>query len=492
MKNKTLYRTFSVFVVYCILGCSSKPGDIPPNEVIPTALQVEYQKMELIGFVHFTVNTFTNREWGFGDEQPSVFNPTEFDANQWASVAAEVGMRELILTAKHHDGFALWPSQYTEHSVKYSDWRQSTGDVVGDFVTASRQRGIKVGLYLSPWDRNHAEYGNPEYIEYYHNQLRELLTNYGEITEVWFDGANGGTGYYGGANEERRIDRENYYRWAETWSLVKSLQPTALIFSDAGPDIRWIGNERGYAGETNWSTISTQGIIVGQADGSYLNTGDPEGRQWVVPLCNTSIRPGWFYHATEDDEVKSPQELLEVYYRSVGRNCVLLLNVPPDTRGLFHENDVAVLREFRQILDETFAVNLAAGSPVTADNHRLRHPKFAPGNITDDDPDSYWATDDGVLTGTIDIDLGQSTYFDRIVLQEPIRFGQRISEFAIDARAEDRWTEIARGTTIGYKRIFRIPAVEADRVRIRIGGANNVPALSNFGLYKASDREAGP
>jgi alpha-L-fucosidase len=446
--------------------------------------------MEFIGFVHFTVNTFTDQEWGFGDEPPDVFDPTAFDAHQWASVAAEVGMKELILTAKHHDGFCLWPSQHTEHSVKNSPWRNGTGDVVGELVSAAREHDIKVGLYLSPWDRNHAEYGRPLYLEFYHNQLRELLTDYGDITEVWFDGANGGTGYYGGANEERRIDRETYYQWPETWALVKSLQPGILIFSDAGPDIRWIGNEHGFAGETNWSMINTVGIVVGAADGAYLNTGDPAGRKWVVPLCNTSIRPGWFYHAAEDEKVKTPQDLLEVYYRSVGRNCVLLLNIPPDQRGLFHENDMEVLREFRRVLDETFAVNLALGKPVEADNYRDRNSYFAPSNIVDDDLDSYWATDDGVPQATLEIDLGEPIYFDRIMLQEPIRFGQRISAFAIDAHVDGEWTTLVKGTTVGYKRLLRIPGIEVDRVRIVIEEANSAPALSNLGLFKASAAES--
>jgi alpha-L-fucosidase len=229
-------------------ACGEPPADIDPNDVVPTTPQVEYQQMEFIGFIHFTVNTFTDREWGFGDESPRIFDPTELDASQWTEVAADVGMKELILTAKHHDGFSLWPSRYTEHSVKRSPWKDGSGDIVGDLFAASKTHGLKVGLYLSPWDRNHAEYGSPAYLEYYRSQLRELLTDYGEVTEIWVDGANGGTGYYGGANEERRIDRETYYQWPETFGLVKSLQPGSLIFSDAGPDIRWIGNERGFAG----------------------------------------------------------------------------------------------------------------------------------------------------------------------------------------------------------------------------------------------------
>ncbi len=490
MKSKTQCRSaWLVLTAVTLARCAAAPTDIPPNEVVPSAQQLAYQKMELIGFVHFSINTFTDKEWGYGDESPGLFDPTQFDADQWAAIAAEVGFKQLILTAKHHDGFCLWPSRYTEHSVKHSPWKNGAGDIVGEFVAASRRRDIKVGLYLSPWDRNHPDYGRPEYLDYYRKQLSELLTAYGEITEVWFDGANGGTGHYSGANEERRIDRATYYNWADTWALVRSLQPGALIFSDAGPDVRWIGNERGFAGETNWSTIDSEGIVVGAADAAYLNTGDPEGRQWVVPLCNTSIRPGWFYHADEDDQVKSPQELLDVYYKSVGRNCVLLLNVPPDRRGRFHERDAAVLREFRRILDETFSYNLAAGKHVEADQQRSGHSRFAPVNLVDSDPESYWATDNDVRRATLEIDLGEPTYFDRIMLQEPIRFGQRISAFAIEARIEGEWAAIARGTTIGYKRLLRIPGVTADRVRIRIQRANNTPALSHFGLFKAAARE---
>jgi len=307
------------------------------------------------------------------------------------------------------------------------------------------------------------------------------------VTEIWVDGANGGTGYYGGANDERRIDRETYYDWDETFALVKSLQPGTLIFSDAGPDIRWIGNERGYAGETNWSMLDTDDVVIGAADNAYLNSGDPEGKDWVVPLCNTSIRPGWFYHKEQDDDVKSLADLLEVYYRSVGRNCVLLLNIPPDQRGLFHENDVAALREFRRVLDETFAVNLAAGKPVQADNHRAGHAYFSPSNITDDDVSSYWATDDGIRQATLEVELGEATRFNRILLQEPIRFGQRVSRFTIEARVNKEWMQVAQATTIGYKRILRIDGVEADVVRIVIENANNVPAISNFGLFMAAE-----
>jgi len=476
-------------VAALVAGACGAPPDIPSNPVVPTPEQVAYQKQELIGFVHFTVNTFTDREWGYGDEPESVFAPTALDVDQWAAVAAEAGMQELILTAKHHDGFCLWPSAYTEHSVKNSPWRDGKGDVLRELADAARRHGLRVGFYLSPWDRNRADYGTPAYIEYYRNQLRELLTAYGEVAELWFDGANGGTGWYGGADEERRIDRTTYYDWPDTWGLVKSIQPATLVFSDAGPDIRWIGNERGWAGETDWSMIDTDRVTVGAADTRYLNTGDPDGTSWVVPLCDVSIRPGWFYHPSEDDRVKSPQALVDTWYRSVGRNCVLLLNVPPDTRGLIHDNDIAALREFRRILDETFATNLAEGAAVNAGSRWGRNAKFAPANLVDDDADSYWAASDGTRADRLEVDLGEAVRFDRILLQEPIRLGQRIERFAVQAGVNGQWTTIARGTTIGYKRVLRVPAVSADRVRILIEASNNVPALSNFGLYFASPDE---
>lgn len=470
---------------------STTPPVMPSNDVIPAPTQVEYQKMEFIGFIHFTVNTFTDKEWGYGDESEQVFNPTGFDPGQWARVAKSVGMKELILTAKHHDGFCLWPSRYTEHSVKNSPWKNGKGDIVREFVDACQKYGLKVGLYLSPWDRNHADYGTPAYIEYYWNQLKELLKEYGEISEIWFDGANGGTGYYGGADESRHIDRTTYYRWDETWSIVKSLQPRILIFSDAGPDIRWIGNEKGYAGETNWSTINSDAIIVGAADQDYLNSGDPNGKNWVVPLCNTSIRPGWFYHESENDLVKTPVELVDVYYKSVGRNGVLLLNVPPDKRGLFHENDIKALREFKSILDGTFRTNLASGKKVEASNYRMRHKKFAPSNIVDGDVDSYWATDDNIRQATLEIDLGGPVLFDRILIQEPIRFGQRISKFEILGRIDGKWISLAQGTTIGYKRLLQISPVDADKIRLILKESNNIPSISNFGLFRASEKEKG-
>ncbi|MDZ7317443.1 MAG: alpha-L-fucosidase [candidate division KSB1 bacterium] len=472
-----------------LLLAAKEPADIPPMPVVPTPQQIAYQKMELIGFIHYTVNAFTDKEWGFGDESPDIFNPSELDARQWVEVAKSGGMKQLILTAKHHDGFCLWPSAYTEHSIKNSPYKNGRGDIVGELAAACREAGLRLGLYLSPWDRNHAAYGRPEYITYFRNQLTELLTSYGEISEVWFDGANGGDGWYGGANERRTIDRATYYDWPTTWALVRRLQPNALIFSDAGPDIRWIGNESGIAGETNWSTLDRSRVVVGEADQAYLNTGEPNGPHWVVGECDVSIRPGWFYHASEDDKVKTPQQLVELYYLSVGRNGTLLLNLPPDRRGLIHEKDAASLREFRSILDETFRIDLAAGKKVRASSQWQKHAKFAPGNVTDGDADSYWAANPRDPQPTLTVDLGRPTTFDRILLQEPIRLGQRISRFSVEGLVDGKWQKLAEGTTIGYKRLLRIEPVTVQRLRLVILGSKAVPAVSNFGLYKASPRE---
>lgn len=491
MKRKRL--NVIVFATLSILaGCNfgiHQPSDIPPNEVVPTILQVEYQQMEMIGFLHFSVNTFTNREWGYGDEDPMIFNPTQLNVEQWVTTAKSAGFGELILTAKHHDGFCLWPSRFTEHGIQNSGFKNGQGDIVREFVDACKKHGIKTGLYLSPWDRNHKDYGKPEYITYYRNQLTELLTLYGEINEIWFDGANGGDGYYGGAFEIRKIDSKTYYDWDSTFALVKKLQPNILIFSDAGPDVRWVGNERGYAGETFWSTINKEKLIIGNSDQDYLNTGEMDGLHWIIGQCDVSIRPGWFYHQTEDNLVKSNLELVDIYYSSVGRNAVLLLNLPPDTRGLIHENDVAALKAFKEIIDETFAVNLADGASVTATNYRLQHKKFSPENVLDNNLKTYWATDDSVHPAALTISFDEEKLFDRILIREPIYLGQRIISFQVEIMNEMEWQVVFDGTTIGYKRLIRIHPVKTSKVRLKILQANNTVAISEFGLFLSSEKE---
>lgn len=453
---------------------------------LPTERQLHWHALEAYGFVHFTVNTFTDREWGLGDESPAIFNPTAFDADQIARTAKEGGLRGLILTAKHHDGFCLWPSKFTEHSIKNSPYKNGRGDIVKEMGEACRRAGLEFGVYLSPWDRNHVEYGRPAYLTYYRNQLRELLTNYGPLFTVWFDGANGGDGYYGGANEKRSIDNRSYYDWPNTWAIVRELQPGAAMFSDAGPDFRWVGNENGIAGETCWATLDMTKPIRYPGGGSAgLNSGERPGTQWLPAECDVSIRPGWFYHASEDAAVKTPAQLLDIYYKSVGRGADLNLNLPPDRRGLIHDNDVRSLREFRRLLDQTFATNLARGARVTASNSRggESERRFAAANALDGNRDTYWSTDDAVTTPELVLDLGSGKTFNVVDLREYLPLGQRIEAFAVDVWREGRWSEYATATSIGNRRLLRGPRVTTAKVRLRITQAPVAPALAEFGLY---------
>ncbi len=445
--------------------------------------------METYAFLHFTINTFTDKEWGYGDEDPNLFNPTAFDSDAIILALKAGGMTGVILTCKHHDGFCLWPTRTTEHCVRSSSWRGGKGDVVKDLSVAARRQGLKFGVYLSPWDRNQPQYGRNEYIDVYRRQLRELLTQYGPIFEVWHDGANGGDGFYGGAREKRTIDKHTYYDWPKTWDLVRSLQPEAVIFSDVGPDIRWVGNERGYANDTCWETYDPVGESGGSAAPGDVRAresgnGTRRGSKWLPPECDVSIRPGWFYHASEDARVKTPTQLLDLYYRSVGRGGSLLLNVPPDRRGLLHETDTRVLREFDGLVRSTFARNLAVGAKLTASNVRGGMREFAPDNLLDPDRNTYWSTDDGTTTAEVVFDFGRHVSFNVIRIRENIRLGQRVDAFAIHEARGDGWSPAAEATSIGACRIIRAPqAITASRVRLRVTHAAACPALSDFGLF---------
>jgi alpha-L-fucosidase len=443
---------------------------------------MQWHEMEFYGFVHFTVNTFTDKEWGYGDESESVFNPTNFDADQIARTAKMAGMRGLILTAKHHDGFCLWPSAYTEHSVKNSPWRGGKGDVVRELSDACRRAGIRFGVYLSPWDRNHRDYASPAYVDYYRKQLRELLTNYGPLFTVWFDGANGGDGYYGGAREKRNIDNRSYYDWPNTWKLVRELQPMAVMFSDAGPDMRWVGNENGFAGDPCWATINSVGRWPGgTSDG--LNSGERHGTDWIPAECDVSIRPGWFYHATEDSKVKTVDQLLKIYYASVGRGCCLNLNLPPDRRGQIHDNDVTALRGMRAALDATFAVDLAKGASMVASNTRGGSRTFGPGRLTDGERGTYWATDDGITTPEVVVHFKKPVTFNVVRLREFIPLGQRVDTFALDRWENGGWVEFYKGTSIGNQRLVRTQDIVSEKLRLRITHAAASPAISELGVY---------
>ena len=453
-----------------------------PYGPTPTERQLRWHAMEFYGFIHFTVNTFTDKEWGYGDEDPSIFNPTDFDADQIARTARDGGMQGLILTAKHHDGFCLWPSKYTQHSVKNSPWRNGQGDVVRELSEACRRHGLKFGVYLSPWDRNHEDYGREEYITYYRQQLRELLTEYGDIFTVWFDGANGGDGYYGGARETRRIDNRTYYDWKNTWKIVRELMPLAVMFSDVGPDFRWVGNERGIAGQPCWATINAGDGVPGKTKAN-LTQGERPGTDWIPPECDVSIRPGWFYHTSQDDKVKSPAQLLDIYYQSVGRGACLNLNLPPDRRGQIHENDVQSLLEMRRILDATCAHDLAGKAQVTASNVRGNADTFAVENVIDGDRNSYWSTDDNVTTPQLILELGTPKTLNVVGLREYLPLGQRVERFALDQWQDKQWVEFAQGSSIGNRCLLRTGPVTTSRVRLRITQAPVCPALSEVGLF---------
>ncbi len=459
-----------------------------PFEPIPTAAQLKWQKRELAMFLHFGPNTFTGREWGDGTEDPAVFNPTELDARQWARIARETGFKLMILTAKHHDGFCLWPSHETTHTVAASPWRDGRGDVVREFVNGARAEGMEVGFYLSPWDRNAPSYGdNPRYNDMYVAQLNELLGGrYGTVAEVWFDGANGE-----GPNGKRQE-----YNWELFHITVRRLQPEAVMFSDAGPDVRWVGNERGVAGDPSWSRVDPDVVTEPGQGGEkiihHLQHGEAHGTVWRPPETDVSIRPGWFWRESENERVRSAENLVELYFLSVGRNSMLLLNVPPDTRGLLHEADVESLRGFRARLGEIFATNLARGAIATADNVRGRdaYPddknlwyRYEPVWAVDGNDLSYWATDDERTAGTMELDLREPKVFNVISIAEPIMLGQRIAKFRVEYEDDGTWKPLLEGQTIGYKRLARVPDVQAQRVRLVIEDALACPLISEFGLY---------
>jgi len=482
-------RAIAIAISSCLLLSAQRAGQTvsapAPAGAVPSARQLAWHDRQFYGFIHFTVNTFTDKEWGYGDEAASIFNPAALDARQWARVARDAGMKGLIITAKHHDGFALWPSRFTEHSVKRSPWKNGAGDVVGDLARACREYGLAFGVYLSPWDRNHAEYGRPAYLEYYRHQLRELLTNYGPVAEVWFDGANGGDGYYGGARERRKIDGATYYDWANTWKLVRELQPQAVMFSDVGPDVRWVGNEKGVAFETSWNPITLEGFYPGHPKYTQIAAGSPDGAEWVPPEVDVSIRPGWFHHPAEDAKVASLEKLLEIYEQSIGRGANLLLNIPPDRRGLIPDADAARLREFGQRIAATYRTDLAPQASARADRVRGGSALYAAARVNDGDARTYWATDDGVTGGTIELEWRRPVRLDRLVIQEAIALGQRVQAWSVAAELEGRWTPLTNGTTIGYKRIARFPPVTTSKVRVSVDKGVACPAISTVSAYLA-------
>ena len=486
---KKSIHLLSIPVVACCLSCTSGKV-LPPEPILPVPepKQVEWQQMETYAFIHFGLNTFNDREWGYGDTDPKTFNPTNLDCEQWAQTLVKAGMKGVILTAKHHDGFCLWPFEGTDYSVKNSPWKNGQGNVVKELSEACKKYGLKFAVYLSPWDRLQANYGTPEYLPYFYAQLHDLLTNYGPVFEVWFDGANGGDGWYGGAKDIRTIDRKNYYNYPRIYEMLDSIQPQAIIFSDGGPGCRWVGNEKGFAGATNWSFLRKGEVHPGYDKSYELQYGHPDGNQWVPAECDVSIRPGWFYHPEEDDRVKSPDQLVDLYYRSVGHNATLLLNFPVDRRGLIHPVDSANAVRFHEMIQQQLKTNLVAGMTPKVSNERGGD--FVASALTDDNFDTYWATEDGVTTADIEFSFDTPTRMNRMMLQEYIPLGQRVKAFVVEYLDKDTWLPVKLNeetTTIGYKRLLRFETVETKGIRIRITDARGPLCLSNVGVYDAGN-----
>jgi alpha-L-fucosidase len=482
--------TLSFILIICVLALAAQ-NNLPPKPygVVPSERQLKWHETERYCFLHFTVNTFTDLEWGLGGEKESIFNPTNFDADQIASTIAKHGFKGAILTCKHHDGFCLWPSKYTEHSVKNSTWKNGKGDVVKEISEACKRHGIKFGIYLSPWDRNSALYGKPEYITYYRNQLRELLTNYGEICEVWLDGANGGDGYYGGANEKREVNRVTYYDWPNTWKIIRELQPNACIFSDIGPDVRWCGNESGFVNDSCWAPYTAIGRIgekpaIGFFKEEVAPTGTMNGEAWIPAEVDVSIRPGWFYHQKEDSKVRNLTSLKEIYFKSVGNGAGWNLNLPPDRTGQINPNDIRSLDEFQEYLTKSFSNNLLQGAKVSASETRGKSSHFAPSNILDNDKNSYWTVNDNTNSASLTFQLKAPVAFNCMELKEYIRLGQRIPSFTIEIEKAGKWEQVFKGSTIGHKKLAKFNDVIASKVRVNINNALASPVIESVKLYK--------
>lgn len=463
-----------------------------PYGPVPSARQLQWHERETYVLVHFTPTTFENKEWGYGDADPSVFNPTDFDASQIVSAAKAGGFKGLILVAKHHDGFALWPTATTSYNISKSPWKGGKGDMVREFSEACRSMGLGFGVYCSPWDRNHPEYGSPAYVEAYRRQLAELYSNYGPLFMSWHDGANGGDGYYGGARETRKIDRTTYYGWDSTWSMTRRMQPMACIFSDVGWDVRWVGNERGESAETSWATFTPtplEGRTVagpGEVRDELNPAGTRNGRYWMPAECDVPLRKGWFYHPEQDNTVKTPERLFDLYLKSVGRGAALDIGIAPDKRGRLHGNDVESLAAFGRRLEETFRNDLAKTAVIRASNTRGGRPDlYGTRFLTDGDRWSPWATDDNVRNPVLELEWKSPVAFDLVRLREDIRLGQRIDSLEVDIHTEGGWKTVGKATSIGACRIIPLEEpVTTKRCRIRVTGSPVSVAIGEIGVFK--------
>lgn len=482
---KQINAALCLFSAFWLGSCTQTPAPAPVLPV-PEPKQVTWQQMEAYAFVHFSMNTFNDMEWGYGDADINLFNPSELDCEQWVRTFKEAGLSGVIFTAKHHDGFCMWPSAYTDYSVKNAPWKGGKGDVVRELSDACKKYGIKFAVYLSPWDRNRADYGTPSYVDYFHNQLTELMSNYGEVFEIWFDGANGGNGWYGGANDSRTIDRKNYYNYPKIFAIADSLQPQAVIFGDGGPGCRWVGNESGYAGATNWSFLRKGEVYPGYPNYKELQYGHADGNQWTAAECDVSIRPGWFYHQREDDRVKSVAHLTDLYYRSVGHNGTLLLNFPVDRRGKVHPIDSARAVAWHHRLQEEMKTDLLQGLIPEASN--VRGTPFVPAATTDGQYDTYWATADSVNNGSLIYSFPEPTELNRVLIQEYIPLGQRVKAFLVETLTDGVWLPVKvneETTTIGYKRIVRFDNVKGQKLRINFLDSRGPLCINNVQAFCA-------
>ncbi len=465
---------------------------LSPYGALPSDRQLKWHEMEMYCLIHYTPTTFQDKEWGYGDADPAIFNPSHFDAHQVAQAAASAGFRGLISVAKHHDGFCLWPTSTTAYSIRQSPWKNGQGDMVREYMEAAHTQGMAFGVYLSAWDRNDIRYGTLAYAEAYRQQLIELMTGYGQLFTSWHDGANGGDGYYGGKKEKRQIDRTSYYEWEEkTWPIVRQYQPLAMIFSDIGWDMRWVGNEKGFAAETSWATFTPR-----TEDGRKpspgtrvlnLQTGDRNGKYWIPAECDVPLRPGWFYHKDQDDKVKTPDQLFNIYLQSVGRGAGMNIGLAPMPEGILHQNDVEALAAFGRKVKQTFAHNLTDGASAKASSNRSA--TYAVENILEADRYSCYAPEDGVLNPTIEILLNGVKEFDIIRLRENIKLGQRLDSVTVDVFQEGKWLRLASATSIGANRLIKLAEpMKASRLRVQIY-APVIPTLSDFGLFKEYNEE---
>lgn len=479
MKKILLY----ILTISILSSCSDAGNHAPEAiEPIPTQEQIDWQKLETYAFVHFGLNTFNDLEWGYGNTPASTFNPTNLDCDQWVATLKQCGMKGVILTAKHHDGFCLWQTKTTDYSIANSPYKNGNGDMVKELSDACKKHGLKFALYLSPWDRNHAQYGYEDYVEVYHNQIDELTSNYGDLFEFWFDGANGGDGYYGGTNESRSINAKEYYDYERARDTILRRHPNAMIFGGTCQTIRWVGNEQGWAGDTDWCMINPES----DNNTKHLNHGSANGTHWIPAEVDVSIRPGWFYHQREDHQVKSVAQLTDIYYRSVGHNANLLLNFPINLDGKIPVQDSIRIMEWHDVITNDLKDNLLKYAKVNVDNERGR--KFKAENVIDGDWETYWATEDDYNFGTISFTFDKPVKMNRVVLQEYIPLGQRVSDFYMEGELNGKWFKINAFdtlSTIGYKRIVRFNTVELDKLIIYFEESRGPLCINNIEAYCA-------